>query len=166
MSGEDTSGDNAPKESARIAGTRSITRSAQETFQLGMWIGEKLLGAAIFLLTGDLGAGKTVFAKGVAAGLGIDPTEVTSPTFTLVNSHDGRLRFYHIDLYRLNEGATAGLGLDEIFEEADAVAVVEWAERLGYAPAGAVEVEIKSLSESEREILIRQASHGMQSLNH
>src|ERR1700752_147933 len=144
MSGEDTSGDNAPKESARIAGTRSITRSAQETFQLGMWIGEKLVGAAIFLLTGDLGAGKTVFAKGVAAGLGIDPTEVTSPTFTLVNSHDGRLRFYHIDLYRLNEGATAGLGLDEIFEEADAVAVVEWSERLSYPPAGAVEVEIKS----------------------
>jgi tRNA threonylcarbamoyladenosine biosynthesis protein TsaE len=166
MSGEDTSGDNASKESARIAGTRSITRSAQETFQLGMWIGEKLGGAAVFLLTGDLGAGKTVFAKGVAAGLGIDPTEVTSPTFTLVNKHDGRLRFYHIDLYRLNEGATAGLGLDEIFEEADAVAVVEWAERLGYAPAGAVEVEIKSLSESEREILIRQASHGMQSPNH
>jgi tRNA threonylcarbamoyladenosine biosynthesis protein TsaE len=166
MNAEAPSGDNASKDPVRIAGTRSITRSAQETFQLGVWIGEKLGGAAVFFLTGGLGAGKTVFAKGIAAGLGIDPTEVTSPAFTLVNSHDGRLRFYHIDLYRLNEGATAGLGLEEIFEEPDAVAVVEWAERLGYTPAGAVEVEMKSLSESDREILIRQASHCIQSPNH
>jgi tRNA threonylcarbamoyladenosine biosynthesis protein TsaE len=156
MRGQDR-GDDASNEPARIAATRSITRSAQETFQLGMWMGETLSRGAVFLLRGDLGAGKTVFAKGIAAGLGIDPAEVTSPTFTLVNNHDGRLRVYHIDLYRLNEGAAAGLGLDEIFEQPDAVAVVEWAERLGYIPPGAVDIEIKSISESEREIMIRQS---------
>ncbi len=60
---------------------------------------------AVFLLQGDLGAGKTVFAKGIGAGLDIDPAEVNSPTFTIVNQHDGRMRMYHLDLYRVEGGA-------------------------------------------------------------
>src|SRR5262249_54910725 len=80
--------DTTSKEPARIANTRSITRSAQETFQLGVWIGEALRGPAIFLLRGELGAGKTLLAKGIAAGLDIDPADVTSPSFTLVNIHE------------------------------------------------------------------------------
>ena len=76
-----------------------ITHSAEETFELAYDIGESLVTSTVFLLRGDLGAGKTVFAKGIAAGLDIDPAEVNSPTFTLVNAHTGRLRLYHLDLY-------------------------------------------------------------------
>jgi tRNA threonylcarbamoyladenosine biosynthesis protein TsaE len=131
-----------------------ITHSDEETFELGQRLGEGLESGAIFLLSGDLGAGKTVFAKGVAAGLGLDPTDVTSPTFTLVNEYAGRLRLYHIDLYRLDEGACFGLGLDEWFEEKNAVVLIEWAERLGFVPEGAIAITIEYLSDTERKITI------------
>jgi len=103
-------------------------------------------------LSGDLGAGKTVFAKGLAAGLEIDPADVTSPSFTLINSYEGRLRLYHIDLYRLDAGACRELGLEEIFEDESAIVVIEWAERLSSKPEGATEVMIEYLSDSERRI--------------
>lgn len=110
-----------------------ITHSAEETFELAYRLGESLTTSTVFLLEGDLGAGKTVFAKGIAAGLDIDPADVTSPTFTLVNAHDGRMRLYHLDLYRL-EGELEeiySLGLDEMLSEENAVVLIEWAERLG-----------------------------------
>lgn len=110
-----------------------ITHSAEETFELAYQIGESLTSTTVFLLEGDLGAGKTVFAKGIAAGLEIDPAEVNSPTFTLVNAHEGRMRLYHLDLYRL-EGELEeiyALGLDEMLSEEKAVVLIEWAERLG-----------------------------------
>ncbi|HSQ19782.1 MAG TPA: tRNA (adenosine(37)-N6)-threonylcarbamoyltransferase complex ATPase subunit type 1 TsaE [Blastocatellia bacterium] len=131
-----------------------ITRSARETFALAKHIGEQLSGGEVFLLKGDLGAGKTVFAKGLASGIGIDSEDVTSPTFTLINAHEGRLRFYHIDLYRLEPGAQHGLGLEEIFDEECAVTVVEWAERLGVVPSRATIVEMSHLSNTERKIVI------------
>jgi tRNA threonylcarbamoyladenosine biosynthesis protein TsaE len=131
-----------------------ITRSDEETFELGERIGEALTERIIFLLHGDLGAGKTVFSKGVAAGLGIDPRDVTSPTFTLINEYEGRLRLFHVDLYRLEEGATTGLGLEEIFEKLRAVVLVEWAERLGYVPTAAMQVNIEYLDEETRRIVI------------
>jgi tRNA threonylcarbamoyladenosine biosynthesis protein TsaE len=131
-----------------------ITHSAEETFALARSIGEQLKGSEVFLLKGDLGAGKTVFAKGLAAGLGVDPADVTSPTFTLVNVHEGRLRLYHIDLYRLNAGAHQGLGLEEIFDDEKAVTVIEWAERLGFVPARATVVEMFYVSTSERRIVV------------
>lgn len=130
------------------------TRSADETFRLAKRIGKRLKGGEVFLLKGDLGAGKTVFAKGLAAGLEIDPADVTSPTFTLVNSHQGRLRFFHIDLYRLEAGAHRGLGLEEILDDEKAVTVIEWAERMGFLPAGSTVVEMSYLSPLERIILI------------
>jgi tRNA threonylcarbamoyladenosine biosynthesis protein TsaE len=130
------------------------THSPEETFELAKSIGERLSGGEIFLLSGELGAGKTVFAKGLAAGLGIDPADVTSPSFTLVNVHEGRLRFYHVDLYRLESDRQIDLGLEEIFEDETAVTVVEWAERLTVVPAGATEVEMVYVSNSERRIVI------------
>jgi tRNA threonylcarbamoyladenosine biosynthesis protein TsaE len=129
-----------------------ITRSAEETFELGRKIGEAINGRKLFMLSGDLGAGKTVFAKGLAAGLEIDPADVTSPSFTLINSYEGRLRLYHIDLYRLDAGACRELGLEEIFEDEGAIVVIEWAERLGFTPEGATEIMIEYLSDSERRI--------------
>jgi tRNA threonylcarbamoyladenosine biosynthesis protein TsaE len=130
------------------------THSPEETFALAKSIGERLSGGEILLLSGELGAGKTVFAKGLAAGLGIDPADVTSPSFTLINVHEGRLRFYHIDLYRLESDRQVDLGLEEIFEDETAVTVVEWAERLSFVPARATEVEIFYVSNSERRIVI------------
>jgi tRNA threonylcarbamoyladenosine biosynthesis protein TsaE len=131
------------------------THSADETFELGRRVGEQLNDRAVILLKGDLGAGKTVFAKGVAAGMGIDATDVTSPSFTLINVHDGRLRLYHIDLYRLESSSRIDLGLEEILEDDRGVVMVEWAERLKFAPESSVEVEISYLSDSERVIVIR-----------
>ena len=130
------------------------THSPEETLALGRRIGEQLKGGEIFLLRGDLGAGKTVFAKGIAGGLGIQPNDVTSPSFTLVNTHEGRLRFFHIDLYRLDAGMHQGLGLEEIFDNEKVVTVIEWAERLDSVPARATVLEISYISNTDRRIII------------
>ena len=117
--------------------TREITSYNQsETFDLGEDLGRELSGGEIILLNGPLGAGKTMLVKGIASALGIDQEDVTSPSFTLVNPHPGRLLLYHIDLYRLDEGATAAhaVDLDEILTDENAVVIIEWAERLGRYP--------------------------------
>ena len=113
------------------------TESPEQTFAVGRALGERLSGGEILLLGGPLGAGKTVFVKGLAAGLGCDPGEVSSPSFTLVNRYDeGRLVLYHLDLYRLAEGAAAAhaVDLDELLSDERAVIVIEWAERMGNYP--------------------------------
>jgi tRNA threonylcarbamoyladenosine biosynthesis protein TsaE len=134
-----------------------ITRSAEETFELAYRIGEAINEAAVFLLEGDLGVGKTVFAKGIGAGLDIDPAEVNSPTFTLVNAHDGRMRMYHLDLYRIEDGTNEvyDLGLDEMLNDSDGVVVIEWPERLGgFTIDDAYSVTINDLGYNERCIVI------------
>jgi len=116
-----------------IQPAEAISHSVAETFNLGAQLATQLSGGEVLLLSGPLGAGKTVFTKGLASGLDIDPEEVTSPSFTLVNPHQGRLRLYHIDLYRLDEGPIAAhaVDLDELLMDEQAVIVIEWAERLG-----------------------------------
>jgi tRNA threonylcarbamoyladenosine biosynthesis protein TsaE len=134
-----------------------ITHSAEETFELAYQLGERLTTSTVFLLEGDLGAGKTVFAKGIAAGLDIDPADVTSPTFTLVNAHEGRMRLYHLDLYRLagELEEVYSLGLDEILSEANAVVLIEWAERLGkFAIPNATRVQIVDEGDDARKIVM------------
>src|SRR5947207_13785419 len=113
-----------------------ISKSEGETFDLGIQIGDQLGGGEVILLNGPLGAGKTIFVKGIARALGLDEEDVTSPSFTLVNLHQGRVLLYHIDLYRLDEGARAAhaVDLDEILTDEKAVVIVEWAERLGHYP--------------------------------
>ncbi len=113
-----------------------VSRNERETFDLGITIGKQLSGGEILLLKGSLGAGKTVLVKGIAHALGVDEDEVTSPSFTLVNPYEGRLLLYHIDLYRLDDGASAAhaVDLDEILSDDDAVVVIEWAERMGKYP--------------------------------
>ncbi len=119
-----------------IAPGEWVTHDAAGTFALGKRIGAQLNGGEVLLLNGPLGAGKTVFVKGLASALGIDPEEVTSPSFTLVNPYDGRLPLFHIDLYRLDEGAPAAhaVDLDELLNDERAVIVIEWGERLGNYP--------------------------------
>ena len=107
------------------------------------------------LLEGALGAGKTEFARGLAEGLGVNPEEVRSPTFTLVNIYSGRLPVYHIDLYRIEKAPELReLGLEEILGT-DGVAIVEWPDRLGvYRPRKAVLIHLTDLGGEKREITI------------
>jgi tRNA threonylcarbamoyladenosine biosynthesis protein TsaE len=134
------------------------TQNAEETFHLGKRIGAQLNGGEILLLDGPLGAGKTVFVKGLAAALNIDPEEVTSPSFTLVNPYAGRLLLFHIDLYRLDEGASAAhaVDLEELITDEHAVVVIEWANRLrNYPlPANVWHITISGDGEATRRISI------------
>lgn len=134
-----------------------ISRSEEETFQIGQDLAESMQLPAHILLYGDLGAGKTALTRGIAAGFGLqDVDEVSSPTFTLINEYRGRVKIYHIDLYRIETGQLDGLGLDEIFEDANAAVVIEWAERLGDFPTpGAVKVFLEYVDEGSRKIEVR-----------
>ena len=135
------------------------THDEAETFALGSRVGATLTGGEIILLDGPLGAGKTIFVKGLASALGLDASEVTSPSFTLVNRHETeRLTFYHLDLYRLPAGASAAhaVDLDELLADGRAVIVIEWAERMGQypLPSPAWRVSIAGDGEEARRINI------------
>ena len=112
---------------------RFKTRSEAGTLAMGERVAEMLLPAPkLYVLRGDLGAGKTTLVKGIAAALGAAETEdVTSPTFTLVHEYRGKkVRLFHLDLYRLEtERELLTLGLDEMAEEPDALVMVEWGEK-------------------------------------
>jgi tRNA threonylcarbamoyladenosine biosynthesis protein TsaE len=111
-------------------------------------------------LIGPLGAGKTQLAKGVAEGLGVRSV-VNSPTFVLMNEHDGRLRLFHVDAYRIDdpqEALAAGL-LDE--RQAAGVTVVEWADRLeGWLPDARLEITIASVPDDDRSRIVVWQAHG------
>jgi tRNA threonylcarbamoyladenosine biosynthesis protein TsaE len=132
--------------------------SPAETFNYGHQLGARLGGGEILLLNGPLGAGKTIFVKGICAALGIAEDDVTSPSFTLVNPYAGRLQLYHIDLYRLDKGASAAhaVDLDELLADEDAVIVIEWAERLGNypLPANVYRIDISGDGDAPRMISI------------
>ena len=103
-------------------------------------LASSLEAGAVLLLSGDLGAGKTAFVRGLAEGLGIDPDEVTSPTFTLVHEYrGGRLPLIHVDLYRLDRADLDEIGLDQDLA-ATGVVAVEWAERMARSIPGAIAV--------------------------
>jgi len=139
------------------AGARVISKSEDETFRIGKDLAESMTLPAHILLYGDLGAGKTALTRGLAKGFGLqDVDDVSSPTFTLINEYRGRVKIYHIDLYRIETGRLDGLGLDEIFENSNAAVVVEWAERLGDFPTpGAVQVYLEYVDEGTRRIEVR-----------
>ena len=128
--------------------------SNDETLRLGKILGSLLSKGDMIALVGDLGSGKTWFTKGLAIGLGADPTIViTSPSFALVNEYEGRLTFYHMDLYRLEDLSDVVIsGLYEyLFEEG--VVIMEWADRWPeILPKHRVRVEISIIDEFQREI--------------
>ncbi|MGE0041643.1 MAG: tRNA (adenosine(37)-N6)-threonylcarbamoyltransferase complex ATPase subunit type 1 TsaE [Vicinamibacterales bacterium] len=122
--------------------TRHETASEDETRRVASALAARLAPGAVLLLAGDLGAGKTAFVRGLAEGLGLDPAEVTSPTFTLVHEYrGGRLPLVHVDLYRLDRAELDEIGLDPDLA-AEGVVAVEWPERLVHEPAAAVRVDI------------------------
>jgi tRNA threonylcarbamoyladenosine biosynthesis protein TsaE len=134
------------------------TTDADATRALGAALAAAASPGDLIALRGDLGAGKTQFAKGFGAGLGVEAT-INSPSFVLMAEYLGRLPLFHIDLYRLEDArdAIAGGLLDE--RQADGVTLVEWAERLGDAlPRGRLEVVIDGSGEAPRAIRVRATS--------
>ena len=137
-----------------------LCRTPQETFDLGEKIGESLTGGEMILLTGGLGAGKTLLTKGIVYALDFDVDEVNSPSFTLVNLYRAeKFDVYHIDLWRLDERSDAAraVGLEEILEDARAVTIVEWPERLkSFAyPAHLIRIAIEGDGDDPRKITVR-----------
>jgi tRNA threonylcarbamoyladenosine biosynthesis protein TsaE len=118
------------------------TRSEAETATVGRDLAASLHAGDTVLLSGELGAGKTAFVRGLAEGLGVPADAVSSPTFTLIQEYrGGRLPLFHVDLYRLDDPREIDdLGLEEI--AADGVLAIEWAEKLPRRPSAAVEVSI------------------------
>ena len=130
-----------------------LTSSEQETTHRAEELARSLRPGTFVLLQGDLGAGKTAFVRGLAAGLGADPDEVSSPTFVLVQHYAGRLPLAHVDLYRLDSAAAVDeLGLEEMVS--GGVVAIEWAERLPRQIDNGVTVRIEDLGEDRRKITV------------
>ncbi|OGW38664.1 MAG: tRNA (adenosine(37)-N6)-threonylcarbamoyltransferase complex ATPase subunit type 1 TsaE [Nitrospirae bacterium GWD2_57_9] len=130
-----------------------VTSAPEQTWRVGEMLGKRLGAGDTLCLYGDLGAGKTSFSYGVALGLEVKERYITSPTFTFVNEYEGRLPFYHIDLYRL-KGAEEleSIGFEE-YPGSDGVTVIEWAERAEDAlPEERLSVYLTYVNENSREI--------------
>jgi tRNA threonylcarbamoyladenosine biosynthesis protein TsaE len=137
-----------------------ITQSPAETAAIGEALAGCLRDGDVVLLHGDLGAGKTTLAKGIASALGVEDV-VSSPSFSLVNEYDTRLaaavtRLYHLDLYRLrSEDDLASIGFDDFMAPADGIALVEWPERASTAlPERFLLVEIETVRAGSRRLRI------------
>jgi tRNA threonylcarbamoyladenosine biosynthesis protein TsaE len=128
--------------------------SESATRAIAAALAPSLDAGAVVLLSGDLGAGKTAFVRGLAEGLGIDPDEVTSPTFTLVHEYrGGRLPLIHVDLYRLDRAELDEIGLDQDLA-ARGITAIEWSERLARPITGATMVRITDTGGDSRAIQI------------
>jgi tRNA threonylcarbamoyladenosine biosynthesis protein TsaE len=132
----------------------------KELTEFGTQLGGGLASGAVIALTGELGAGKTTLAKGIAQGLGV-AEEITSPTFTIINEYtSGRLPLYHFDVYRLGEGEDACAGMEELgYEEyffGDGVTIVEWADLVrDLIPADAIRIALSYGPDADtREVLV------------
>jgi tRNA threonylcarbamoyladenosine biosynthesis protein TsaE len=139
-----------------------VTRSEAETVEAGRAFAGTLGPGQIVLLSGDLGAGKTAFIRGIAAGLGIDPLEVSSPTFTLIHEYrGGRLQLHHVDLYRLAASEVDDLGLDDLTLEGG-VTAIEWPDRLPRPMDGSLTIRIDHGPDSVRTITIEEGGSGLE----
>ncbi len=129
--------------------------SPEQTAAIARRLVPALAPGSVLALLGTLGAGKTAFVRGLAAGLGISPRQVVSPTYTLVHEHAGPVPLFHVDLYRLAGPAeVAELGLED-YAERGGILAVEWAERAaGLLPAETVTVRFEILGVRERLITI------------
>jgi tRNA threonylcarbamoyladenosine biosynthesis protein TsaE len=131
----------------------TITETEEQTSAAGERLASTLHAGDVVLLFGDLGAGKTAFVRGLARGLGADPEDVSSPTFTLVQEYHGRLALFHVDLYRLEEREVDDLGLEELVL-GDGVVAIEWAERWRDRPDDVIEVSLEDIGDEKRRIRV------------
>jgi tRNA threonylcarbamoyladenosine biosynthesis protein TsaE len=130
------------------------TASEAETSTAGEALGRELRAGDVVLLYGDLGAGKTAFVRGIARGIGANPDDVSSPTFTIVQEYAGpSATLYHVDLYRLESAEIDDLGLEDLVS-GEGIVAIEWAERWKGRPDDVSEVSIKDLGEDSRAITI------------
>ncbi len=138
--------------------------SPEETEALGRRLGERAAAGTLVALVGDLGAGKTRFVKGFAAGAGVaDPTRVCSPTFVLMNLYEGRVRVAHFDLYRLAEPDLPSLGFFDVLS--DGAVIVEWADRAGEGlPADQLRVSFEVTGENSRRLMFQAGGPGSRAL--
>ena len=133
---------------------KQTSSSEAQTRAIATALAPSLMPGAVVLLSGDLGAGKTAFVRGLAEGLGLDPDDVTSPTFTLVHEYrGGRLPLIHVDLYRLDRAELDEIGLDQDLA-AHGVIAVEWAERLTRGIVDAIAIRIADEGGDQRSITI------------
>jgi len=133
-----------------------MSSSPEETLALGVLLGQQLTSGSVVCLNGQMGSGKTCLVQGIARGLEVPKgLYVTSPSYSLINQYPGRLRLFHIDLYRLDDlGELEDLGLEEILG-ADGVTVVEWAEKMaGTLPDERVSVSISMVTDQGRAIVL------------
>jgi len=131
------------------------TSTEAETEAAGEALGRSLSAGNVVLLFGDLGAGKTAFVRGMALGIGANPDEVSSPTFTIVQEYTGRAAtLYHVDLYRLEPAEIDDLGLDDLVS-GDGIVAIEWAERWKGRPDDVTEVRLEHRGDDRRAIEIR-----------
>ena len=131
-----------------------ISDSTERTIEIGMRLGEKLEPGDIVSLIGDLGSGKTCFAKGVAIGLKADRRYISSPSFIIVNVYPARYPVFHIDLYRLSGNEEIEeVGIVEMIEEGEGIYLVEWADRMiELLPPERLDVHLTWMDETRREI--------------
>jgi tRNA threonylcarbamoyladenosine biosynthesis protein TsaE len=130
-----------------------VTGSEAETMAVASELASTLKAGDVVLLSGDLGTGKTTFVRGLASGLGIEPGEVSSPTFTIVHEYrGGRLTLYHADLYRLDRTATEDIGLEEMGVR-DGVLAIEWPDRLMHPLPNARAVTLEIAGENQRRVI-------------
>src|SRR5699024_7881761 len=132
-----------------------VSNAPAETITFGKQMAKELSPGDIICLEGDLGAGKTHFVKGLAAGLGIDPARVQSPTYTLINEYDGRLPLYHFDCYRMESPREAlEIGAEEYFY-GQGVSVIEWPERIAtLIPPEALWISLSAVDKETRKFVI------------
>jgi len=130
--------------------------SPEETAAIGRRLAGSLPGSSVVALVGPLGSGKTVFVKGLAAGLGLPANSATSPTFTLINEYEGPRPLVHVDLYRLaGQPEIVDLGLEEYFD-APGIVAIEWAERAAFLlPKETITVTFKRQGPRSRKITIK-----------
>jgi tRNA threonylcarbamoyladenosine biosynthesis protein TsaE len=135
----------------RSADSETTTHSEEETFELARNMARRFRGKEVVLLNGELGAGKTIFAKGIAAGLGMKSCAlVCSPSFTIMNIYEARFPIFHFDLYRLEKSADIlDLGWEDYLDRG--VVIVEWGERIPF-DLEAIRVHIKKGKGDERTI--------------
>ncbi len=135
-----------------------ISESADDTIKLGIELGKNARPGDVFALSGELGCGKTVLAKGIALGMGIKD-EITSPTFALLEIYDSEPELYHFDLYRIESPGELDQLFFEEYWEGDGISIIEWAEKAGKRlPRGTTYISLKYLDEGRRSIKIEQTT--------